>query len=87
MARGWTPERRARQAEAIRTWRPWDRSTGPRTAEGKAKSAANGAAAWPQPGMRHLVRELRAAMREQREALAEARAIAELPSPPKLIPR
>ena len=41
MANGWTLERRARQAKAIRRWRPWRRSTGPRTAEGKAGSARN----------------------------------------------
>ena len=38
---GWTPERRARQAALIRTWKPWERSTGPRTAHGKAKSSGN----------------------------------------------
>ncbi len=37
----WTPERRARQALAIRRRRPWEHSTGPRTAEGKARSARN----------------------------------------------
>ena len=37
----WSPERRARQAEAIRRWRPWEHSTGPRTADGKARSARN----------------------------------------------
>lgn len=37
----WTPERRARQAEAIRDWAPWKHSTGPRSTEGKAKSARN----------------------------------------------
>ena len=41
MADGWTPERRARQAALIRTWRPWDRSTGPRTEAGKAKASRN----------------------------------------------
>ena len=41
MANGWTPERRARQAAQILTWRPWSRSTGPRTAEGKARSSRN----------------------------------------------
>lgn len=41
MANGWTPERRARAAEQIRTWRPWEKSTGPRTDEGKATSSAN----------------------------------------------
>ena len=41
MANGWTPERRARQAELIRNWRPWERSTGPRTAEGKLRTSRN----------------------------------------------
>ncbi|MPV65851.1 hypothetical protein GD429_08215 [Burkholderia sp. BE17] len=41
MANGWTPERRAKQAEAIRRWKPWERSTGPTTLEGKATSAQN----------------------------------------------
>lgn len=37
----WTPERRAKQAEAIRRWQPWSKSTGPRTNEGKARSSRN----------------------------------------------
>ena len=41
MANGWTPERRARQAQLIRRWRPWEQSTGPKTAESKAKSSRN----------------------------------------------
>jgi hypothetical protein len=38
---GWTPERRARQAALIHTWKPWTASVGPRTAAGKAKSSQN----------------------------------------------
>ena len=38
---GWSPERRARQALAIRTWQPWRKSTGPRTQDGKVRSARN----------------------------------------------
>ena len=38
----WTPERRAKQAELIRSTKPWLKSTGPRTEEGKARSASNG---------------------------------------------
>lgn len=38
---GWTPERRAQQAEAIRRWQPWAKSTGPRTNDGKARSSRN----------------------------------------------
>ncbi len=41
MANGWTLERRARQAAQILTWRPWDLSTGPKTAAGKARSSRN----------------------------------------------
>ncbi|WP_079668503.1 hypothetical protein [Thiomonas arsenitoxydans] len=37
----WTDEARAKQAEAIRRWKPWERSTGPRTAAGKARASAN----------------------------------------------
>lgn len=37
----WTPHLRSRQAQAIRVWRPWEKSTGPRTPEGKAIVAAN----------------------------------------------
>jgi hypothetical protein len=41
MANGWTPERRARQAAMIHTWKPWDKSTGPKTYEGKAIVSRN----------------------------------------------
>jgi hypothetical protein len=40
-AKGWTPERRARQAALIRRWAPWRRSTGPKTESGKARCARN----------------------------------------------
>lgn len=38
---GWTPERRAKHAEAIRKWKPWEKSTGPKSAEGKKSAALN----------------------------------------------
>lgn len=41
MANGWTAERRARQSEAIKSWSPWYRSTGPATAAGKARASQN----------------------------------------------
>jgi hypothetical protein len=40
-AGSWTPERRARQAALIRTWKPWQHATGPRTLVGKATAARN----------------------------------------------
>lgn len=41
MATSWTLERRQRQAELIRSWKPWEQSTGPKTPEGKKKVANN----------------------------------------------
>ncbi len=37
----WTPETRIKQASAIRGWMPWTLSTGPVTAEGKARCSRN----------------------------------------------
>ena len=65
MGNGWTLERRARQAERIRTWRPWEQSTGPRTEGGKAVVARN---AW-KGGSRDVLREMARALGEQREGL------------------
>ena len=39
--KGWTQERRARQAALIRRWQPWQRSTGPKTEAGKARCSMN----------------------------------------------
>lgn len=63
MANGWTPERRARQAELIRSWQPWENSTGPVTKEGKAKVASN---AW-KGGIRPKLRELSGLMRDMEQ--------------------
>lgn len=37
----WTPERRERQRQSILRTRPWEKSTGPRTREGKAVASQN----------------------------------------------
>lgn len=41
MTKGWTDERRRKQAETIKQWKPWEKSTGPRTQEGKDKTRLN----------------------------------------------
>ena len=64
-ARQWTLEQRQQQSARIRAWSPWLRSTGPRTAEGKALASRNG---W-NGGTRELLRDLARALREQRHAL------------------
>ncbi len=67
MPNGWTDERRARQAEAIRRWKPWERSTGPKTEEGKAASSRN--AYKGRINARELLRNLGRLLREQKEVL------------------
>lgn len=39
--RHWTPEERARQADIARKNKPWEKSTGPKTADGKARVRKN----------------------------------------------
>jgi hypothetical protein len=67
MATGWTLERRQRQAEAIQTWRPWERSTGPTSAAGKAKVARNAFKGGLRQQMRALSRECNSEIRFMRE--------------------
>src|SRR3546814_10406247 len=63
MSHGWTPERRAKQAEAIHRWKPWQESTGPKSPEGKAWVSRNG---W-KGGTRPMLRELARPLRDQSE--------------------
>jgi len=70
----WSAERRARQAELVKTWRPWLRSTGPKTPSGKTKSAANAV----KHGVRSRdtiteLRQLRRLLRRCRDSTAIAR--------------
>jgi hypothetical protein len=46
--------------ERIREWKPWERSTGPRTSEGKARAARNS----DKGGMRPLIRKMARHFRE-----------------------
>lgn len=41
MTKGWSEERRKAQAERCRKNKPWKKATGPKTKEGKARSALN----------------------------------------------
>ncbi len=65
MNNGWTPERRQRQAELIRKWRPWEQSTGPKGEAGKQRVARNSY----KGGTRLQWRKLRKALRIHSDAL------------------
>lgn len=56
---------RQQQAERIKTWKPWAKSTGPKSPEGKATASRN---AW-RGGTRQVLRGLSRASGEQRELL------------------
>jgi hypothetical protein len=66
----WTPERRARQAQIIRRTKPWLRSTGPRTREGKARSSQNAAAFKNDPDARAVYLAMRRLIKNPALALS-----------------
>ncbi|RJG01267.1 hypothetical protein D3878_06445 [Noviherbaspirillum sedimenti] len=68
-SRTWTPEQRKRQAEAIRRWKPWEQSTGPKSAEGKAKVSGNAYIGGESAKLRQAIKALNQALREQKEWL------------------
>ena len=61
MTNGWTQASRARQASIIQRWKLWERSTGPRTSEGKARVSQN----THKGGSRHLLRALSGLLKDQ----------------------
>ena len=64
---GWTLERRRKHSEAIRKWKPWERSTGPKSEEGKGRVSLNAF----KHGMRSAeIREIEAVLAEQARARA-----------------
>lgn len=60
-----TPKHRALRAELIRRWKPWEKSTGPSTPEGKEKASQNAF----KGGWREQLRELNKILKEQGEML------------------
>ena len=73
MANGWTETRRKRQAEAIKRWRPWEHSTGPRTPAGKTRVSRNAYRGGQREKLRGLARQFSALIREQRNVLQDLR--------------
>ena len=68
-ARTWTTEQRQRQRKAIQRWKPWNQSTGPASPEGKAVAARNAYSGGQRAEMRKAIKELREALRAQRDML------------------
>ncbi len=68
-ARTWTPEQRQKQREAIRRWKPWQQSTGPKSPEGKAAAAGNAWTGGDWKKLRQAIKAFNEAMRRQRNWL------------------
>lgn len=67
---GWTKERRARQAELIRQWQPWAKSTGPKSDEGKERVARNGWRGGHRQKLRELAKMVNGEIRAARQTIA-----------------
>lgn len=68
-ARTWTLEQRQRQSEAIKRWKPWEKSTGPKSPEGKAAVSGNAWTGGEWLKLRQAIKVLNAAMRQQKDWL------------------
>jgi hypothetical protein len=64
--RNWTLEQRQRQRELIQRWKPWEKSTGARTPEGKRKSSQNACKTGNSLEVRELIKYLNGLMRKQK---------------------
>ena len=68
-ARTWTQEQRRLQAEAIKRWKPWTQSTGPKTVQGRAKASRNAYSGNGWADLRQAVKAINQALREQKDLL------------------
>ena len=68
-ARIWTPEQRQKQREAIQRWKPWQQSSGPKSAEGKAAAAGNAWTGGEWRKLRQAIKDLYQALLVQRDRL------------------
>ena len=67
--RTWTAEQRLRQSEAIRRWRPWEASTGAKTADGKSISSKNATKTGDSVYVRELIKQMNRILREQKNTI------------------
>jgi hypothetical protein len=65
----WTPERKAKQSQAIRQWQPWLKSTGAKTAEGKAVVSRNAFKGGHREQLRALSKMVNEEIKQARELL------------------
>ena len=67
--RNWTPEQRQRQRELIQRWKPWEKSTGAKTPEGKKRSRQNAYKTGKSLEVRELIKYLNNLLRTQKDLI------------------
>lgn len=67
--RNWTPEQRQRQRELIQLWKPWEKSTGAKTSEGKKRSSRNAYKTGESLEIRELFKYLNKILKAQKDLL------------------
>lgn len=80
MATTWTSERKARQAELIKSWKPWLKATGPRTSKGKAAAAKNAYKGGHWLKLRELSRMVNLEIQQARELVTSSGVVRALSS-------
>jgi hypothetical protein len=70
--RAWTLEERERQRQLIAGWSPWQKSTGPKTAEGKQRVKMNAFKGAPRASV-STARVIAALIEEDAQLLEKAR--------------
>ena len=70
-ARKWTAEQRQQQAEQIRTWSPWEKSTGPQSLAGKQSASRNAFCNSLRPRLRELSKSVNVLLRNHSDMLRQ----------------
>jgi len=67
--RNWTPEQRQRQRELIQRWKPWEKSTGAKTPEGKKKSSQNAYKTGKSLEFREFIKFINRLLKDQKDLI------------------
>jgi len=67
--RNWSAEERQRQRELIQRWKPWTKSTGAKTLEGRKRSAKNALKTGKSLEIREMIKQLNKLLKDQKDLL------------------
>ena len=67
--RNWSTEGRQHQRELIQLWKPWTKSTGAKTPEGKTRSAQNAFKTGKSVQVRELIKNINKLLQTQKDLI------------------